>query len=123
MKILKHVGAILLATVSVVIILDLIDSALDNDMKPLDGTSLLVFIIFGVLPMAGAIALLRNIAINRPPSSMPELWQLRKHTSRSSDASFQSLDIVEPRLDSVTALGTKSQEASSLHPLRIALFH
>jgi hypothetical protein len=71
MKILKHVGAILLATVSVVIILGLIDSALDNDMKPLDGTSLLVFIFFGVLPMAGAVALLRNIAINRPPVQCP----------------------------------------------------
>ena len=71
MKALKHLAGILLATISTIVTLGVVTLLFEkNSDVPAWGVGIM-FVLFGLLPLAGAIALLRRRATELPPVCCP----------------------------------------------------
>ena len=62
MKALKHIGGILLATIGVLFVLGTIAQAFDKESEIPGWLITVMFFVLGLLPLAGAVALLRGAA-------------------------------------------------------------
>src|SRR5678816_2641177 len=72
MKTLKHIGGILLATVGVMFVLGAITAAFDRDPEMLWWMVAIMFVVLGLLPLAGAVVLLRRRATELPSAHCPQ---------------------------------------------------
>ncbi len=71
MKALKHIAGILLATIGAGFVLGCIDVLLDRNSEIQGWGVAAMFIVFALLPLAGAVALLRRRVTELPPARCP----------------------------------------------------